>query len=93
MRRQRHLSPVIRALSAGLGAVCCLLNLGVSEFRTQVHAFFSRLIQRVSPKSAAQAEAEVSVTQKFLENFSGDQASEGSEGKWGPPAHSCGPGQ
>lgn len=39
----------------------------------EVHAFFSRLIQRVSPKSTAQADAEVSVTQKFLENFSGDQ--------------------
>jgi 1-pyrroline-5-carboxylate dehydrogenase len=38
-----------------------------------VAEFFARLIQRVSPKSEAQARAEVTVTQKFLENFSGDQ--------------------
>ncbi|BBN13896.1 hypothetical protein MPTK1_6g07270 [Marchantia polymorpha subsp. ruderalis] len=35
--------------------------------------YFARLIQRVSPKSYAQAEGEVMVTQKFFENFSGDQ--------------------
>ncbi|GAB4860715.1 Mitochondrial fission 1 protein [Ancistrocladus abbreviatus] len=35
--------------------------------------FFARLIQRVSPKSYQQALGEVVVTQKFLENFSGDQ--------------------
>ncbi|KAJ0402208.1 hypothetical protein P43SY_008072 [Pythium insidiosum] len=35
--------------------------------------YFARLIQRVSPKSYAQAATEVRVTQKFLENFSGDQ--------------------
>ncbi|KAL2935069.1 putative aldehyde dehydrogenase [Bienertia sinuspersici] len=39
----------------------------------QVSDFFARLIQRVSPKSYQQAMGEVSVTQKFLENFSGDQ--------------------
>ncbi|KAJ7544169.1 hypothetical protein O6H91_09G067200 [Diphasiastrum complanatum] len=39
----------------------------------QVEEFFAKLIQRVSPKSYAQAVGEVSVTQKFLENFSGDQ--------------------
>lgn len=39
----------------------------------QVSDFFARLIQRVSPKSYQQALGEVSVTQKFLENFSGDQ--------------------
>ncbi|KAK4264227.1 hypothetical protein QN277_025435 [Acacia crassicarpa] len=39
----------------------------------KVSDFFTRLIQRVSPKSYAQAYAEVYVTQKFLENFSGDQ--------------------
>lgn len=39
----------------------------------QVETFFARLIQRVSPKSFAQALGEVTVTQKFLENFSGDQ--------------------
>lgn len=39
----------------------------------QVETFFARLIQRVAPKSFAQAVGEVTVTQKFLENFSGDQ--------------------
>lgn len=39
----------------------------------QVSEYFARLIQRVSPKSYAQALGEVTVTQKFLENFSGDQ--------------------
>eukprot|EP01018_Ginkgo_biloba_P014859 Gb_20362 [translate_table: standard] len=39
----------------------------------EVSHFFAKLIQRVSPKSYAQALGEVSVTQKFLENFSGDQ--------------------
>ncbi|KAG0488828.1 hypothetical protein HPP92_007639 [Vanilla planifolia] len=41
--------------------------------QTEVSDFFARLIQRVSPKSYKQALAEVQVTQKFLENFSGDQ--------------------
>lgn len=35
--------------------------------------FFAKLIQRVAPKSGAQALGEVKVTQKFLENFGGDQ--------------------
>lgn len=39
----------------------------------KVSDYFTRLIQRVSPKSYAQAEVEVRVTRKFLENFSGDQ--------------------
>lgn len=39
----------------------------------EVSDFFSKLIQRVAPKSYQQALAEVYVTQKFLENFSGDQ--------------------
>ncbi|ERN03815.1 hypothetical protein AMTRI_Chr05g73890 [Amborella trichopoda] len=39
----------------------------------EVSHFFARLIQRVSPKSYKQALAEVQVSQKFLENFSGDQ--------------------
>ena len=38
-----------------------------------VTEFFARLIQRVAPKSWAQAVGEVNVTQKFLENFGGDQ--------------------
>ena len=39
----------------------------------QVSDFFTRLIQRVVPKSYQQAFGEVYVTRKFLENFSGDQ--------------------
>lgn len=39
----------------------------------EVSNFFTRLVQRVSPKSYQQAFAEVFVTQKFLENFCGDQ--------------------
>ena len=35
--------------------------------------FFTKLIQRVAPKSRPQAWGEVAVTQKFIENFSGDQ--------------------
>ncbi|KAJ1438959.1 Aldehyde/histidinol dehydrogenase [Sesbania bispinosa] len=40
----------------------------------KVSDFFTRLIQRVSPKSYQQAEGEVYVTRKFLENFCGDQS-------------------
>ncbi|XP_055829295.1 delta-1-pyrroline-5-carboxylate dehydrogenase 12A1, mitochondrial isoform X1 [Solanum dulcamara] len=39
----------------------------------EVSDFFAKLIQRVSPKSYQQALFEVLVTQKFLENFCGDQ--------------------
>ncbi|KAL2492759.1 Delta-1-pyrroline-5-carboxylate dehydrogenase 12A1 [Abeliophyllum distichum] len=39
----------------------------------EVSDFFAKLIQRVAPKSYQQALGEVYVTQKFLENFSGDQ--------------------
>ena len=35
--------------------------------------FFAKLIQRVAPKSDSQALGEVAVTQKFIENFGGDQ--------------------
>ena len=38
----------------------------------EVELFFARLIQRVAPKSLAQALGEVRVTQQFLENFGGD---------------------
>ncbi len=34
--------------------------------------FFAKLIQRVAPKSYAQAMMEVTVTARFLENFGGD---------------------
>ena len=37
-----------------------------------IHDFFTRLIQRVSPKSYAQAAGEVTVSAAFFENFSGD---------------------
>lgn len=39
----------------------------------EVEDFFVRCIQRVVPKSDAQARGEVTVTATFLENFSGDQ--------------------
>ncbi|XP_077233689.1 putative aldehyde dehydrogenase isoform X7 [Tasmannia lanceolata] len=39
----------------------------------EVSDFFTRLIQRVCPKSYKQALGEVYVSWKFLENFSGDQ--------------------
>ncbi|XP_077233704.1 aldehyde dehydrogenase 12A1 isoform X3 [Tasmannia lanceolata] len=39
----------------------------------EVSDFFTRLIQRVCPKSYKQALGEVYVSRKFLENFSGDQ--------------------
>ena len=39
----------------------------------QVIDFFAKLIQRVAPKSEAQAVGEIKVTRMFLENFSGDQ--------------------
>ena len=42
-------------------------------YSLQVSDFFAKLIQRVSPKSYQQALAEVQVSQKFLENFCGDQ--------------------
>jgi 1-pyrroline-5-carboxylate dehydrogenase len=35
--------------------------------------YFTKLIQRVAPKSYGQAYAEVKVTQTFIENFGGDQ--------------------
>ncbi|KAI3766813.1 hypothetical protein L2E82_16887 [Cichorium intybus] len=39
----------------------------------EVADFFTKLVQRVSPKSYTQAYTEVYVTGKFLENFSSDQ--------------------
>ena len=45
----------------------------LSIYSLQVSDFFAKLIQRVSPKSYQQALAEVQVSQKFLENFCGDQ--------------------
>lgn len=38
-----------------------------------IEDFFTRCIQRVMPKSYAQAKGEVTVTATFLENFSGDR--------------------
>lgn len=46
----------------------------VTEMRKEdVANHFARLIQRVAPKSYAQAKGEVTVTRIFLENFCGDQ--------------------
>ena len=43
--------------------------------KPDVEDYFVRLIQRVAPKSRAQALAEVTVTRRFLANFSADQVS------------------
>lgn len=66
---------------AALLSLCCrYLLYGDVSFRVaaelrrpEVEQFFARLIQRVAPKSLVQALAEVRVTRKFFENFSGDQ--------------------
>ena len=42
-------------------------------FSVQVADFFAQLVQRVSPKSYTQAMGEVKISQKFFENYSGDQ--------------------
>jgi 1-pyrroline-5-carboxylate dehydrogenase len=53
------------------GAVCAKV---AQEMRKpEVASFFAHLIQRTSPKSWAQAMAELVVTRRFFENFSGDQ--------------------
>jgi hypothetical protein len=41
--------------------------------KPEVLDYFASLIQRVSPKSYKQAEAEVVITRQFLDNFGGDQ--------------------
>ena len=41
--------------------------------KPEVADYFAVLTKRFSPKSMAQAMAEVKVTCRFLENFSGDQ--------------------
>lgn len=41
--------------------------------RGKMGDYFARLIQRVSPKSYAQARGEVNISAQMLENFSGDQ--------------------
>lgn len=52
----------------------CVSAEAAARLRTpEVANFFAKLIQRVAPRSMAQALGEVKVTQKFLENFSGDQ--------------------
>ncbi len=58
-----------------------MLLLHACKHRVQVEDYFTRLVQRVAPKSDAQARAEVVVTRRFLENFSGDQVCT----PWGTP--------
>eukprot|EP01040_Poterioochromonas_malhamensis_P019387 gene19387-22889_t len=53
------------------GTVCA--NAATAFRQPEVNDFLVRLIQRVAPKSEAQARAEVFVTMKFLETFGGDQ--------------------
>ena len=52
--------------------------------KPDVEDYFTRLIQRVAPKSRAQALAEVTVTRRFLANFSADQV-------WGSDPDTQGP--
>ena len=40
--------------------------------KPEVEDYFTKLVQRVCPKSWAQCKGEVVVTRKFLENFGGD---------------------
>lgn len=47
---------------------------GTELSKKEVADYFARLIQLVAPKSWAQAMAEVTVTARFLANFSADQA-------------------
>eukprot|EP01041_Mallomonas_annulata_P001384 gene1384-2663_t len=54
-----------------LGEVCS--NAAAKMREPKVMDFFTKLVQRVAPKSTAQAYGEVLVTRKFLENFCGDQ--------------------
>jgi 1-pyrroline-5-carboxylate dehydrogenase len=51
---------------------------------SDVADYFARLIQKVMPKSYAQAMAEVTVTGNFLANFSGDNVRYLAEGKSSP---------
>jgi 1-pyrroline-5-carboxylate dehydrogenase len=54
-----------------LGAVCAKAAALLRE--DEVHEYFTRLIQRVMPKSTPQCASEVTVTRVFLENYSGDR--------------------
>lgn len=53
-----------------LGGVCAKAAARLAE--PEVEQYFTRLIQRVMPKSWQQCLGEVTVTRIFLENFSGD---------------------
>ncbi|UIZ21598.1 hypothetical protein KXD40_000910 [Peronospora effusa] len=53
------------------GQICA--KAGALFRQEKVADYFSKLVQRTSPKSYFQARNEVKVTGKFLENFSGDQ--------------------
>ncbi|MBT8093434.1 MAG: aldehyde dehydrogenase family protein [Gammaproteobacteria bacterium] len=53
-----------------LGGVCARAAALLAE--PDVEDYFTRLIQRVMPKSRKQCAAEVTVTRVFLENFAGD---------------------
>jgi len=53
------------------GSICHRIAAAMHE--PEVEEFFAKLIQRVVPKSDIQARAEVAVTRKMIENFSGDQ--------------------
>jgi 1-pyrroline-5-carboxylate dehydrogenase len=53
-----------------LGRVCARASASLAQ--KDVQDYFTKLIQRVMPKSWQQCQGEVTVTRVFLENFSGD---------------------
>lgn len=68
-----HAADLARGAQARLHSIPWVTVSRKSCARVQVEDYFTRLIQRVAPKHDAQARAEVVVTRRFLENFSGDQ--------------------
>lgn len=40
--------------------------------KPEVETFFTRLIQRVMPKSTIQSKGEITIARKFFENYAGD---------------------
>jgi 1-pyrroline-5-carboxylate dehydrogenase len=55
--------------------------------RPEVAAYFTRLIQRVMPKSETQCAGEVTVTRVFLDNFAGDGVRFAAAGTHAPGDH------
>lgn len=67
----QYITGQLRSVQALLLALSALRSIILMAL--QVEDFFTHLLQRVVPKHDTQARAEVTVTRRFLENFSGDQ--------------------